>query len=235
MTVTSSSAPANPLNELDTKYIRIRQRVAGRLQQGFHSEFKGYGLRRDLTHPLERPKAKIPLSIRPLTESDIDFILPLGGGGSASENQEITWRRHFYRKAPQGCCFVAVDLRNGTPCYLQWLIGSEHNETLSRFKCFPRLEKDEALLEQAYTMPSHRGLGIMSAAMTLIAERASDLGARYVLTFVGENGIASLKACRRAGFDIHLLHKRTQIGYGTIVYNSFKKLAAEDPRRTMVF
>ena len=109
--------------------------------------------------------------------------------------------------------------------------GPRDNELLARFKCFPRLASDEALLEQAYTIPSHRGLGIMSAAMTVIAEKASDFGASQVLTFVDGEGAASLKACQRAGFAPHLLHRRIQIGYGAIVHNSFKVMADNDPRR----
>jgi hypothetical protein len=62
--------------------------------------------------------------------------------------------------------------------------------------------------------------------MAKIAELASGLGAAHVLTFVEENGKASLKACRRAGFEPYLLHHRIQIGYGTIVRNTFEKLSA---------
>jgi hypothetical protein len=40
----------------------------------------------------------------------------------------------------------------------------------------------------------------MSAGMSMIAEKATDLGARYVVTFVGTDNIASLKGCERAGF-----------------------------------
>ncbi len=46
------------------------------------------------------------------------------------------------------------------------------------------LPPNEALLEGAYTPASHRGLGIMPAAMALIAEKAETIGARYVITFV---------------------------------------------------
>lgn len=214
---------------------KLKQRLSGRLQQGFYSEFRGYGLRRDLSQPLKKPNAKIPISIRPLNEADLDVLLPLGGHGSADEKQQIIWRRHFYRKAPKGCCFVAVDERNGTPCYMQWLISSLHNDTLARFKCFPELEKDEALLEQTYTIPSHRGLGIMPAAMALISDRASDLGARYVLGLAPEDSATSLRACRLTGFAPHLLHRRIQIGYGIIVHNSFRKLCDNDPRRIWQF
>jgi len=217
----------------ELQLTQLKKRISGRLQQGPYAELRRYGLHRELSRPLERPNAKIPIAVRPLIEPDLDILLPLEGSPIA-EKQEALWRRDFYRKVPKGC-FVAVDLRDGKPCYMQWLIGSHDNNLLTRFKCFPRLANDEALLEQAYTPPSHRGLGIMSAAMALIAERASDLGARRVLTFVEENNTASLKGCWRAGFQPYLLHRRTQMGFGVIVCNSFRELAENDPRRTLIF
>ncbi len=201
----------------------MHQRIKGRLEQGFYSEFRGYGLRRDLAKPLEKPQAKIPLYIRPLRIKDLDILLPVETDLEISEKRQIAWRRHFYKKMPDGC-MVAIDGRNDVPCYMQWLLGSRENSQLARFRCFPRLGKDEALLEQAYTLPSHRGLGIMSAAMAEIADCASSFGAKYVLTFVDEKGTASLKACQRAGFTPYLQHRRTQMGYGAFVHNSFEKL-----------
>nr|CAD6619098.1 N-acetyltransferase [Rhizobium sp. Khangiran2] len=93
---------------------------------------------------------------------------------------------------------------------------------------FPRLDEDTALLENAYTPPSHRGLGIMSAAMALIAERAASFGARYVLTFVGTDNVASLKGCQRAGFEVHLIQRRLRMGYGLIGVSLYRKGGVSD-------
>lgn len=233
MSVASDLSPSGP--RLDLQLSRLQKRIAGRIRQGFYSQFDGLGVRRDLTRPLlDKPQAQIPIAVRRMQEAELDFILPPEGVDSPEETQQIIWRRHFYKKAPKGCCFVAVDLRNGTPCFLQWLFGHEQNNELTKFKCFPRLEKDEALIEQSYTLPSHRGLGILTAAMAMISERALDTGARYVLGFCPANATNSLKACKRAGFEIDLIHRRTQIGYGLIIHNSFKKLAAGDPRRRII-
>jgi hypothetical protein len=43
----------------------------------------------------------------------------------------------------------------------------------------------------------------MAAAMASIAERGTDLGARWVLTFVGTENTPSLKGCARAGFSTY--------------------------------
>jgi hypothetical protein len=81
-------------------------------------------------------------------------------------------------------CYVAVD-QHDIACYMQWLIGSNVNEHIKRIYHggFPWLERDEALLEDAYTPEQRRGLGIMSCAMAQIAERGKDIGARFIITF----------------------------------------------------
>ena len=214
-------------DRLSFQAARLRQRIAGRLQQGFYSEFRGYGLRRDLARSWENPHAKIPLYIRPLNAEDLSILLPFTDDLDAAEKLQIAWRRHFHKKIPKGC-IVAIDARSDTPCYMQWLLSSRDNPVLAQFKCFPTLKKNEALLEQAYTIPSHRGLGIMSAAMAKIAALAPGLGSEHVLTFVDKESRASMKACQRAGFEPHLLHRRIQIGYGTIVRNRFKKISSTD-------
>lgn len=215
---------------LATHVAQLKLRVSGRLKQGWRSQMIRYGLRRDLEQSIDRPSAKIPIDVRPLAEADLDILLPVSNGMQMAERLDIVWRRGFHRKVPRGC-HVAVDLNTGRPCYMQWLIGPSENELVRRLGGFPDLAADEALLENAYTPSSHRGLGIMSAAMAMIAERAEGLGARYVHTFVGTDNPASLKGCQRAGFYPHIMHCRTQHGFGVFVRNSFEPLSQDDPRR----
>lgn len=75
----------------------------------------------------------------------------------------------------------------------------------------------------------------MSAAMALIAERAADLGARHVLTFVDDQNIVFLKGCQRAGFHPQMLHYRTRLGFGLITRDRFDQLPDGDPKRTAKF
>jgi RimJ/RimL family protein N-acetyltransferase len=193
-----------------------------------------YGLARDLDLAFTKPSAKIPIAIRPMIADDVLLLLPLDGSEDHHEKLEIAWRRAFAEKRPHGC-FVAIDLRSETPCYMQWLFGARDNDVVRQMRGFPVLEPHEALLENAYTPPRHRGLGIMSAAMALIAERAADVGARHVLTFVDEHNIASLKGCQRAGFYPDILHHRVQRAFGLFRTDEFEKLADADPRRNLRF
>ncbi len=225
--VTSSFGFADRLRQL-------RMRVAGRLRLGLRFETIRFGLRRDLAQPFPAPAAKIPISVRPLAESDLPALLAVDATTSPEDRFQIASRRVMADRHLAGG-FVAVDERDGRPCYVQWLFGAGDNDFVRRLQGFPQLAPDEALLEGAYTPASHRGLGIMPAAMALIAEKAEAIGARYVITFVDLTNIPSLKGCQRSGFSPDLLHRLVGLGFGFFRRDSFTKLAADDPRRTQKF
>jgi hypothetical protein len=155
---------------------------------------------RDLEAPLQAPRAKIPIAVRPATRDDAAAILERISelAGYDRSNRELFLRMGI------GTCYVAVTERDEL-CYMQWLIGREHNLLLAEHTHLPTLEHSEALLENAFTPAGFRGQGIMSAAMAQIAAEASKLGARWVLTVVSELNLASIKGCVRAGFQPHML------------------------------
>jgi RimJ/RimL family protein N-acetyltransferase len=174
---------------------------------------RAYALRRDLHRAFVPPKAKIPIAVREFQESDIAFLLPEDRGtvGRKESIELATRRAHLEAGIPQ--CYVAIDARDGTPCYFQWLMGPQQNDKIqAHFGAgwFPVLKPDEAILENAYTPVAYRGKGIMSEAMARIAERANGIGCRYVMTFVEVDNIASLKGCQKAGFAPHLLRTESR-------------------------
>lgn len=216
--------------KLSDQVATFGRRVESRLKLGLSLHSLNYGLRRDLSVSIEHPAAKIPISVRPMRDADLDVLLPPDPSLAQQERMEANWRRGFARNVGSGG-FVAIDERDGSPCYMQWLLQPSQNEFIKGLKTFPLLKNDEALLENAYTPPSHRGLGIMSAAMAAIAEQAAGFGARYVMTFVGHDNIASLKGCRRAGFAPDMVHIRHDNFFGLIRRNRFEPLPENDPRR----
>jgi GNAT superfamily N-acetyltransferase len=175
---------------------RLRQAVRSRLSSHCHA----IGLRRDLDVPFPAPPAKIALTVRPLRpQDDLSFLAPVPGLDPVAARGRLDQRRLLAANMPT--CWIAAD-PTGAVCYMQWLILARDNGRIhDRWGAlFPTLEPDEALLEGAYTAETHRGQGIMSHAMALIAEAAGTLGARRVITFVHHANIASLKGCERAGF-----------------------------------
>lgn len=177
-------------------------------QNRLHSESLSFGLQRDLHEPFDNPSAKIKINIRHLQEDDVETLL--GEEVSDMVNPRIIASQLAIIDAKIPTCYVAVTSTD-KPCYMQWLIGPEDNDKIkSHFKgVFPLLKPQEALLEGAYGNPKFRGLRIMPAAMAQIAEKASLINARWVNTFVDVTNIASLKGCRRSGFEPYILRKES--------------------------
>jgi hypothetical protein len=179
----------------------LRGKLESRMRGGLYREDLSYGLRRDLRLPFAAPQAKIPIAVREARASDADPLFsPDAPGAVPEEREDLAWRRELLATGLP-TCFVAVDERDGTPCYAQWLMAAEQNDKIQAIGSFPLLQPGEALLENAYTPPRYRGFGIMPAAMALIAERAVELSAWSVITFVHHDNIPSLKGCRKAGFS----------------------------------
>jgi hypothetical protein len=151
--------------------------------------------------PFEAPRATIDISVRPIAERDLPKLLDASGAELSNEERWLLASRKRLVEAGFGTCFVAVTTQD-EPCYTQWLFGQHDNDDLQSYFSgnFPLLAAGEALLESAFTPVAFRGKRIMPAAMARIAERAADLGARWVLTFVGVDNVPSLKGCAGAGF-----------------------------------
>lgn len=215
--------------------LSISERMARRLRKGTYHYFWRFGLRRTLAQAIDPPRAKIPLSIRPYRPGDEKALFghrdPKADPGDAVE---IGYRLdHLEADIPTP--YVAIDETTGTPCYLQWLMGADQNDKIqAKLWGFPRLAADEALLENAYIPPAYRGQRIMPEAMYLIAEQARSLHANYALTFVTGDNMPSLKGCKRAGFDIYMLHERREYAFGLYGTHRFSILPAGDTRLTLL-
>lgn len=170
-----------------------------------YSRSISFGLQRDLNNEFLAPSAKIGIQVRPLRTEDVAELL---NTDDSSINPRIIANQKSMVNANIPTCYVAVT-DDDKPCYMQWLIGNDDNQKIeSHFKgVFPPLKESEALLEGAYSNPEYRGLRIMPMAMSLIAEKAAEINARWVNTFVDVTNIPSLKGCQRSGFKPFLLRK----------------------------
>lgn len=167
------------------------------------SDQTAYGLKRDLDAPHTAPQALIPIEVRPIRDEDVPHVLEPVESLTLEEKWDRNQRLRLL-EAGVGTCYVAVT-SDDVPCYVQWVFsGADNDFLLTHFNgTFPALDDDTALLEGAYTPTAFRGQRIMSAAMSLVAEQGRAVGARYVVTFVGTDNIASLKGCNRAGFEVY--------------------------------
>lgn len=192
-----------------------------------YSRSVSLGLQRDLQNNFRAPSAKIEIQIRPLRKEDIAELLDTTNDPSI--NPRIIANQLGMVHANIPTCYVAVT-EDGKPCYMQWLIGYEDNQKIEEYSkgVFPPLKKHEALLEGAYSNPAYRGLRVMPMAMSLIAEKADEINARWVNTFVDITNIPSLKGCQRSGFKPYLLRKdRWFLFQRTITFHPVSDLMIE--------
>jgi GNAT superfamily N-acetyltransferase len=192
---------ARALDLLRLVFTGRGRRVWGALTYLLYSDSASVGLRRDLRAPHAAPTAKVPIQVRPLAPDDKLSWLDVREPGLSDDQVYARLGQTRMLRSDIRTCHVAVD-PDGRACYMQWLILSSQSDRVRAFfgNLYPPLAPDEALLEGAYTPEAYRGQGIMAAAMARIAERADQFGARWVVTFVGEDNAASLKGCARAGF-----------------------------------
>jgi GNAT superfamily N-acetyltransferase len=202
-------------------------RLYGLLLRQLHQTWVSYGLRRDLSQEHAPPEAGIPLTIRELQERDIPELLDAASRLQGRKEQLEAAHRLAHLAEHIPTCYVAVDANTQRPCFMQWLMLADQNERIKRFfrGRFPLLRPDEALLENAYTPLEYRGKGIMSAAMSRIAEMARGYGCRYVITFVSKDNTASLKGCAKAGFHPFLVRRDSHVLFHLIRSRRFEPLA----------
>ncbi len=182
--------------------------VLNEIGRWLYSDSFSFGLRRDLTQAFETPDAKIPLTVRPLEDGDMSVLFDMNAPGITRQGFRFRMNMLNLLKADIPTCYVAVTSGN-KPRYLQWLIGHSENDEIHAYctDLYPLLAPDEALTALAFTLGPCRGQGIMPCAMSQIAEGAEDFGARWVIAFVSQGNIPSLKGCKRAGFVPYLIRR----------------------------
>lgn len=196
--------------------------VMNRFGEVWDSRQVAFGLKRDISSAHLAPDANFPLHIRPLRADDVATLLQLPVDADAADETAVGVRRRMINADLPGC-WVAAAVEDDRPCYMQFLFDHHSNAALLKFfgGDFPPLAPDTALLEAAYTPPHERGQRVMAAGMCRIAEKAEGLGVRYVVTFVGDDNLASLKGCERAGFVPYLTR--------TVVFRRLRRSTVFNP------
>ncbi|MBX3439550.1 MAG: hypothetical protein KF861_18830, partial [Planctomycetaceae bacterium] len=116
------------------------------LKRRFWSTEVSFCLRRDLAEPFEAPRARVPFTIRELRPGDLANVLKERPRRLPMLNRHVP------------TCYVA-ESEQGEISYMQWLIGATANDAIRDVfaGCVPPLERDEALMEFAYTFTNWRG------------------------------------------------------------------------------
>jgi RimJ/RimL family protein N-acetyltransferase len=136
--------------------------------------------------------SKVPLNLRQVSEKDVPSII----------KERPRRLPMLLEKVPT--CYLALT-NDGQPAYMNWVADrADWQRFRSHFtgNLHRELQNDECLFEFAYTFEKFRGLGVMSAALTMIIARLVEERPhlRWGYTYILDNNIPSLKGCRNAGF-----------------------------------
>jgi hypothetical protein len=186
-------------------WLTVRKRL--------YSRGVSIGVRRDLSvyvagdpaHDLAAvPPAKIPLVVRLLQpDDDLSFIDDVPGLDPRSAQMRMDQRWLMSGDLPTPWVAVGPD---GAVCFMTFLLTARDNAVIrARWgELLPELQPDEAVFEGPYAGEGARGLGMMKDACRQVLVEARDSGVRYVLGFIGEANVPSLKVAEFGGFDPYL-------------------------------
>jgi hypothetical protein len=163
-----------------------------RLMERLYANQTSLILRCDLREPPREITPTIPLNLRLVQENDLPSII-----------KERPRRLPILLEKVPTCYLALTD--DGQPAYMNWVVfNTDWQRFSSHFvgSLHRELEDDECLFEFAYTFEKFRGLGVMSAALTMIIARVVEERPhlKWGYTYILDYNIPSLKGCRNAGF-----------------------------------
>jgi len=158
-------------------------------------------------------EANIEIKIRPFQNTDINAL-----------NEGLRHARLVDENIPD--CYVATTI-NDITVYRQWLFKYDQNNQIATYfgPIFPKLKKDEVLIEGVFTHTKYRGLRIMPDATVKILRQKQYKHVNRVIVFVDENNIPSLKSFNRIGFKPFIIRQERWLFFKRTV--SFISMTSE--------
>ena len=158
------------------------------------SEEVAYGFKRDLSLEYAKPRSLVKITTRVYEPEDGKFF---------------TERQNDGRINDFDTCYVGIT-KDGTPCCHLWLIDASQNGKLKRAwgNNFPVISNDELLVENVYTVPKYRGMGIFPTVLDDIVGKSRELGAKYVISFGEASNINMSRSFVYAGFQPYVLRRK---------------------------
>jgi len=183
--------------------IRIEGPIGflGQMRSQIYSRTVYVGLERDLATETAPVPCQVEYRLTVASREDMEEVLALAGSEGEEAVYELLGRKLFYDSGFRDC-YLARTVETNEPCFMQWMISHANLQALDprTARNAPRLRDDELWMENSYTFKKYRGKRVMSSVLVDLAEIAKEGGFRRMLSYVREDGLASIKGCERAGF-----------------------------------
>jgi len=116
--------------------------------------------------------------------------------------KDIVARLFFSQAGFKHCYFAKTSI--GQPAYIQWLIYPDENEIIAKhfqYRFYP-LKPNQVMLENAFTFPKFRGLGLMPNVSAELLTIARNQGYKNAVVYIKKNQIASINEFLKLNFKI---------------------------------
>ncbi|MET3695302.1 N-acetyltransferase [Methylobacterium goesingense] len=207
-------------NDIDLHGLKFR------IKKGPYLSRTSIGMRRKLSDNFAPPSCPIPLVLRDFQHDDLQSLFHFNENTFLEQEKiNILWRLEMVSKGSLiSRCFVAADEHSGYPYHIQWLTEPGSSDQIRQALALPALGFGEALLENAYTPPRHRGLGIMPAAIELIAQHNANVDRQFLIMFIDTKDYSSLSAVKKSGLLPYTVRTWEQYVFGLFQRIRFKSI-----------
>lgn len=186
-------------------HLKLRETLTislGRLYSTNHY----YILRRNLLLPFEA-EIRTLLTVDKISTADIREILGCLGSLDGESKKEIISRLLFYDAGFKNCYIART--KNNEIAYLQWLIFPSENSVIEKnfSRKFYPLRQREVMIENAFTFPKFRGLGLLPWVSQKLLLIARESGHTSAIAYIRKDKIPSLNEFMKIKFRITKLIK----------------------------
>lgn len=129
---------------------------------------------------------------------------------NSEDKREVVTRLNFYMVGFKHCYVFKI---NDTVAYMQWIVYPSENDIISTYyrNKFKPLTPKQVLIENAFTFPQFRGIGILPYVKIRLLNIAKDEGYHWAMTQIKIQTIAAMNASMKFGFKIHKLVREINI------------------------
>lgn len=165
-----------------------------------------YILKRNLLLP-SGGKIRPSVTLSKISSADIRELVKCIHTLDAESKKEIISRILFYQAGFKNCYIART--KNNEIAYLQWLVFPSENPIIKKYfsRKFYSLQEGQVMIENAFTFPKFRGLGLLPGITRELMTIAKESGHRAAITYIRKDKIASLNEFINMKFKIIKLVK----------------------------
>lgn len=150
-------------------------------------------------------------SLNAADESDFKFLIDKLPHLALHARKEIVARLFFRQTGFKHCYFAKTP--NGQPAYMQWLIYPDENEIITKhfqYRFYP-LKANQVMLENAFTFPRFRGLGLLPCVSAELLTIAKNQGYKNAILYIKKNQITSINEFLNLNFKIRKIVRECKL------------------------